>query len=102
MNEIGWSAYSNQNIVGALIANVPGQMAIPFMGDSTSVAQIEIKWATLTGTDTGESAITSFNLQKQIATDTWEDLVGSSTSFILLSYVATDGIIGGQSYIFRI
>lgn len=70
-NSIGWGTYSNPNSVGVTINNVPSQMAAPTQGSSTTPSQIEINWVALQGQYTGNSPITSYNLQVQIAPNVW-------------------------------
>jgi hypothetical protein len=62
-NSNGYGSYSPDNTAGATIRTVPAAMATPTRGTSTTASQIEIDWTALTLTaDTGNSAITSYNL----------------------------------------
>ena len=70
-------------------------MLIPTLGDQTSSSQIEVKWTSLTGLNTGGTPITSYHLQKEIGTNIWEDIVGATTPYTLLSNLIIDNIVGG-------
>lgn len=62
INVYGQSTPSAVNTVGATISTVPVQMTAPTRGSATSESQLQVNWATLTGTDTGNSAILSYSL----------------------------------------
>jgi hypothetical protein len=84
------------------VNKVPNAMATPTQGSLTTSSQIEINWVALQGQDTGNSAITSYNLQMEIATDVWQDIVGASTSYLQTSFLLIDSVSGGQTYKFRV
>ena len=62
INAYGQSTPSAVNTVGATISTVPVQMSPPTRGSATSESQLQVNWAPLTGTGTGNSAILSYSL----------------------------------------
>lgn len=73
VNTYGQSTPSYVNTLGARVRTVPVQMSSPTRGSDTSESQIQVNWASLTGTNTGNSAILSYALY-------WDN--GSGTSNI--------------------
>lgn len=61
-NAYGDSTPSPVNVVGAKVRTVPVKMPDLTRGSSTTESQLQINWATLTGSDTGNSPITSYVL----------------------------------------
>ena len=97
-NSEGWSTVSTTNTVGALIRTVPTAMATPTRGSSTTETQIQVDWAALTGADTGNSAITSYELL-------WDNNSGTANILLTDSLVTTytvTGLTGGLSYLFKV
>lgn len=86
---------STVNSSGAKIRQAPDQMIIPTV-DSYSDTSVTISWSALTGTATGNSDITSYNLQ-------WDNGSGSTftdlASQTSLTYTAS-GLSGGTTYQF--
>ena len=63
-NSIDWAEeYSDENTEGALIQVLPSVMADPYEGLATDDTRIQVNWASLTGNDTGGTAILSYNLE---------------------------------------
>jgi hypothetical protein len=59
-------------------------------------------WSALTSTsDTGASAITSYNLEWDQGTGTWAEVVGFTTPYTTLTY-SKSGLTAGTSYKFRL
>ena len=61
-NSIGWGEYSEDNSVQAVVETEPAEMDPPEQGINTTPLQIEVTWTALTGDDTGNSPITSYEL----------------------------------------
>mmetsp|Transcript_29136 Transcript_29136/g.28196 ORF Transcript_29136/g.28196 Transcript_29136/m.28196 type:complete len:163 (-) Transcript_29136:195-683(-) len=80
-------------------------MADPTGGSSTSISQIAVEWTELTLTaDTGNSAITSYQLQWDAGSlgVSWYEVVGFSSDYTSTSYVINTGITAGDPYQFKI
>lgn len=78
-NAWGYGAYSEINTSGAFIQTEPVAPASPVLDIVTSTLnKIKVDWPALTGLKTGESPITSYNLQWDAGTNkaTWSDLQG--------------------------
>lgn len=69
----------------------------------TSGSQIKVVYPALSSSETGGSAITSYELQMYDRdTSTWTSLVGNSSDLSLAtSFIVTDGINKGSTYTFR-
>lgn len=61
-NSLGYGQYSQPNVIGALIQTEPTQVPAPTM-TGTSLSFVAIAWSSLTGDDTGGSAIESYHAQ---------------------------------------
>ena len=96
-NSVGNGLVSNPNTSGALVKTVPSTMPTPTLVALTS-SSVLVSWPSLTGSSTGNSAITTYNLY-------WDN--GSGTSSISLSnslttsYTVT-GLTGGTTYLFKL
>lgn len=63
-NTNGYGEYSPVNVAGSTIQTAPTTMNAPISGSATSSTQIQVTWSALTASsDTGGSAITSYNLE---------------------------------------
>jgi hypothetical protein len=96
-NSIGYSTTSSYNTGGAYVEIVPSAPSGLTL-TSTSSTSIQVDWSTLTGTSTGGSAITSYNLY-------WDNNSGTPSISLLDSLVTTDTITGltaGNTYIFKV
>lgn len=65
-------------------------MAAPTRGSGTTESQIEVIWLPLTGDNTGDSPITSYNLQWDAGTNgaQWFDILGEDGfPSLVLSYI---------------
>lgn len=62
LSTYGQSTPSYVNTLGARVRTVPAQMTSPVRGSDTSESQIQLTWASLTGTNTGHSDILSYAL----------------------------------------
>jgi hypothetical protein len=63
INSLGAGLNSTLNLVGANIRSIPSAMAVPFNGVwGTSETQIMVNWTSLTGANTGNSAILGYEL----------------------------------------
>jgi len=62
LNTYGQSTPSYVNTLGARVRTIPVQMSNPTRGSDTSETQIQVNWATLSGTNTGNSDILSYAL----------------------------------------
>lgn len=85
------------NLGSARIRSKPAQMAVPVI-TSYSDSQIVVSWTDLTGTDTGNSPITSYNLY-------WNDGTGDADIQVLNALVTSytfGGISGGLTYKFKV
>jgi len=77
-------------------------MNAPTKAATSTSTQLDITWSALTSTtDTGASAITSYNLEWDQGTNTFVELVGFTTSYTTLSY-SKSGLTPGQAYKFRL
>ena len=95
----GWEAYSQQNIVGALIETEPKTMNIGFNPFLSSVTTVVITWTALEITNIGGSPVTSYSIQYQVyGSGAWNQL---QVGFQLLTYTVT-GLTGGLNYDFKI
>jgi len=77
-------------------------MALPTRGSATNYDRVQINWLALVSADTGDSPITSYNLEQEKASGTFEEIVGLTTPFTGVSHTLTAGIVSGQDYKFRI
>jgi len=98
-NIIGTSSTSTVNTSGARIRRAPGTMGVvtKASGDETMMV---ISWTALTSaTDTGNSAITAYNLY-------WDAGAGTSATISLYEGLTTSytltGLISGKNYRFKI
>lgn len=85
------------NLGSARIRSKPVQMADPII-TSYSDSQIVVSWTALTGTDTGNSPITSYNLY-------WNDGTGDADIQVLNALVTSytfGGISGSLTYKFKV
>mmetsp|Transcript_29136 Transcript_29136/g.28194 ORF Transcript_29136/g.28194 Transcript_29136/m.28194 type:complete len:200 (-) Transcript_29136:2382-2981(-) len=101
-NSIGWNLASDPNSSGPTVQTVPVQMAQASRGSATSTTQIEVDWAALTSSsDTGGSAIVSYNLQWNTGSGaTFYDLVGYTTDYTSTSFIVITGVSAGGTYDF--
>lgn len=71
-NSKGPGGYSSLNTVGATVQTVPTTMNAPTKVATSTSTRLDIVWSALTSTsDTGASAITSYNLEWDQGTNTW-------------------------------
>lgn len=102
-NAIGWNSnYSSLNTIGAKIQREPSQMAVPTRGSLTNFDRVQVNWLALANADTGDSTITSYNLEKENDQGAFEEVVGFTTPFTGISHTLTAGIVSGKDYKFRI
>ena len=101
MNAIGWGPYSQLNVVGSTIENVPSIMSPPIVVQSSITnTQAEITWSALTGANTGGSnvVITSYDIQYSLDSTNWINLASGLTT---TSYTQT-GLSGGTNLYYRV
>jgi len=100
INEIDTSEVSNLSAAtGADIRTVPVAPSTgPSRGSSSDEDTLHITITALTGTDTGGSAITSYNIERDQGTSTWAELVGYSTNSLLTSITRSTGVVDGTDY----
>lgn len=99
VNLIGEGTYSEPNSIGAIIEDVPSQMAAPLRGTSTSESQLHVTWAELTGIDTGGTNIDSYNVKWDQGDGTWTDIVGEDGNYLLaLEYIWSTDVVAGTVY----
>lgn len=73
-------------------------MTAPFEGPATNENQIEVSWTALTGDDTGNSEILSYNLY-------WDHGTGTTDIFVIDSLVTStiiSGVTPGSTYKFKV
>ncbi|MCP3681809.1 MAG: fibronectin type III domain-containing protein, partial [bacterium] len=102
-NSIGWSAESTPNTTGSLCQTVPSiPSSVPSKGVSTSMSQVEVDIAPLsTGSETGYSTITGYEISWDQGKSSYLSLIGLSTNFTKTSYLITSGISVGVTYAFK-
>lgn len=103
-NSKGNGGYSTLNTVGATVQTVPKAMNAPIKAGTSTSTQLDITWSGLTSTsDTGASAITSYNLEwdQGLGTSVYTELVGETTPYTTTSYSKTS-LTPGTSYKFRL
>lgn len=97
-NSYGFAKYpSVANTDGARIRITPSQMAAPTIVLHTDTT-IQVRWVELTGVQTGNSPILSYNLY-------WDNASGSIVYELVDSLVTTftvTGLTGGQNYSFKV
>ena len=103
-NERGWSAYSDPNTTGQTIQTEPKFMNPPTRGSSSSTTQIQVLWSAITAPQNGDLNVISYNLEWDSGTDgtVWSSLVGSIANSLATSFIATNNLIVGQTYKFRL
>jgi len=98
-NSEGPGATSPENTSGATVKTVPVQMSAVYEGTGSTSTSIVLEWAALTSTsDTGDSAITTYNLY-------WDDNTGTTNIYLMDSLVTTytvTGLTTGSDYIFKV
>ena len=78
-------------------------MAAPTRGSDTSIDRIEIDWVALTSPQNGYSSITTYGLYWNSGSgSTFTALVGEDTDYTSTSFLVTQDITTGQSYIFKV
>lgn len=100
-NERGPGLYSELNTVGGLIETEPTKMNKPTRNQTLTQSQITIDWTPLIAPQTGNSPITSYNLQWQNQ-GVWQDLLGVSPESTLTEFTLTSDFQRGQTYAFRV
>jgi len=70
-------------------------MAIPTRGSVTNFDRVQVDWLALTDADTGDSTITSYNLEQENALGVFEEVIGFTTPFIGTSHTLTANIVSG-------
>jgi hypothetical protein len=104
-NTNGWSDESEANVDGARIQTVPNQMApVTRMADSNQIA-LHVQWSALSGDATGGSAIDSYNLQWDNASNgqNWFNLIGEDGSLqTSTDYQFSNDVFPGTTYKFRV
>lgn len=105
INYVGASPFSNPNALGALIEIVPHKPAVAPMRDPTTLRQrLVINVTPITGTLTGGADIMSYELQMSTSVSgTFNSLEGGepNTYKTTTQFIVTNGIVAGQTYIFR-
>mmetsp|Transcript_9440 Transcript_9440/g.8971 ORF Transcript_9440/g.8971 Transcript_9440/m.8971 type:complete len:317 (+) Transcript_9440:887-1837(+) len=105
-NALGWGEYSALNIGGDRIESEPqGAPVISEVTSSTTHDTIVVSWTALTTTtDTGGSAITSYHIEYDDATNevTWTTLDGVIADYTLTTYSINSGLTAGDTYKFRV
>lgn len=103
-NERGWGSWSVDNAAGALIETEPSQMASPTRGSATGTDRLELEWTLLVSPDDGYSAVTTYALYWDAGTvgSTWTSLVGEDSEYTLSSYLVTEAVDVGVSYLFKV
>lgn len=81
VNILGTGSPSVVNIIGARVRTVPKQMTAPQLGSDITETQLQLFWTPLAGTDTGDSAITAYEL--------FWDAQSGTTSILLTSQEET-------------
>ena len=104
-NIFGSGHYSEPNLTGAAIQVEPftvGDAVLDIV--VSSLSQIKLDWPQLQGDGTGQSPITSYNLQWDASTNglTWTDLKGEEGSLDTSTTFTQTGLTGGQLYQFRL
>jgi hypothetical protein len=103
-NERGYGDYSQLNVAGAYVENIPSQVSTPTFDITTSTdTQITLTWTGLTGANKGGSSVTLTRYE------IWWTSVSSSNTFTLLttttssttSYTKT-GLTPGITYFFKV
>ena len=101
-NSIGYGAYSQVNVVGALSQTKPSIMAAPtFDLAQSSNTQVYVKWTALTGANKGGSSLTlsSYDLYFYDTVSSQYVVKYSGTN---LFYLDTTSISGGNTYQYKI
>ena len=104
-NVFGYGHYSEPNLLGAAIQVEPFTVEEPVLDiASSSLTQIKLDWPELQGDNTGQSPITSYNLQWDANTNgvTWTDLKGEEGSLDTATTFTQGGLAPGQLYQFRV
>lgn len=103
-NERGWGSWSVDNTAGALIETEPSQMSRPRRGSATGTDRLELEWTLLVSPDDGYSAVTTYALDWDAGTagGTWTSLVGEDSDYTLSSYLVTEDVDVGVSYLFKV
>lgn len=101
-NSKGFGGYSTLNTVGATVQTVPTFMNAPSKALTSTSTQLDIVWSAITANaDTGASPITSYSLEWDQGTNTYDDLVGFTAPDTSLSY-SKSGLVAGTLYKFRL
>jgi len=104
-NAWGYGIYSESNTAGASIQTEPSAPASPTLDIVLStLTQIKVDWSPLTGLNTGESPITSYNLQWDAASNgvTWSDLSGQDGALSTALTFTKAGLTPGSYYGFKL
>jgi hypothetical protein len=100
-NSRGWGALSAVNTVGATAKTIPAQMAAPTRGTDTTTSRIEVDWSLFsTSAETGDSAITSYELRWDAGDGNTPDtvLVGATSDYTSSSFTVSSSVASGLSY----
>lgn len=98
-NAIGDSSYSTVNTLGADIRVAPlTPLLAPYRGSLTTITQIQVLVAQITGAQTGGSPITSYYIEFNDGTS-WSELQGYTTQSLDLTALKT-GLTTGVEYSF--
>jgi hypothetical protein len=102
-NARGQGAFSPANTAGVKAQTVPSQMAAPVSDPAqTGESAIYVSWAALsTPAETGGSTVTSYHLEWDQGTGTWQALLGSPAS-LATSHTLTTAVVAGTTYYFRV
>ena len=102
VNVIG-TGTSNENTSGALIVVVPLKptSAPSRVNSSSTKTAIGLSYSALTGTNTGGSAILSYELQWDQGTGTWASLVGYNPYSTATTFVTPSTLTTGNQYQFK-
>ena len=79
-------------------------MASPTRGSATGTDRLELEWTLLVSPDDGYSAVTTYALYWDAGTagGTWTSLVGEDSEYTLSSYLVTEAVDVGVSYLFKV
>lgn len=94
---------SNENTSGALIIVPPLKPTSPpsRINSSSTKTAIGLSYQALTGTNTGGSAILSYDLQWDQGTGTWTSLVGYNPYSLATTFVTPSTLTTGSYYSFK-
>ena len=104
-NARGWGPFSEENTAGAVVITEPLQMPAPLRdSDATTTTQIKVDWEALAPPEDGMSPVLTYNLEWDGGSDgeTWAEVVGETTDYLLTHFTVSSGTAPGESYRFRV